>query len=61
MIRKTKVVVETSNEPIYGQNFSEIPTNELDGNSSSDSEEEKKEEGVWDNWFDGSGMKSWWD
>ena len=20
-----------------------------------------KEEGVWDNWFDGSGMKGWWD
>ena len=27
----------------------------------SKTEEEKKKEGVWDDWFDGSGMKSWWD
>ena len=27
----------------------------------SKTEEEKKEESVWNDWFDGSGMKSWWD
>jgi hypothetical protein len=27
----------------------------------SKTEEEKREESVWNDWFDGSGMKSWWD
>ena len=27
----------------------------------SKTEEEKREDSVWDDWFDGSGMKSWWD
>ena len=27
----------------------------------SKTDEEKQDEGVWNDWFDGSGMKSWWD
>jgi len=41
---------------IQGQNvkeYSEIYNSKTD--------EEKKEGDIWNNWFDGSGMKSWWD
>jgi hypothetical protein len=27
----------------------------------SKTEEEKREESVWNDWFDGSGIKGWWD
>jgi hypothetical protein len=41
---------------IQGQNvkeYSEIYNSKTD--------EEKKEGDVWNNWFDGSGIKGWWD
>ena len=41
---------------IHGQDM-----NEFRKIYDSKTDEEKKEESVWNDWFDGSGMKSWWD
>jgi hypothetical protein len=36
-------------------------TNEFKKIYDSKTDDEKRDEGIWNNWFDGSGLKGWWD